>query len=68
MACGCNKNRNFKNNDRTVAPVGSITSASQLRQQAVPPQHPQPNPATANTEKRKSQALRRDAIRRALNK
>jgi hypothetical protein len=65
MACGCNKNRGvYRNSPSRLPSNGSITPASQLRQQAVPPKHP----AAANAEKNKIQSLRREAIRKALNK
>ena len=69
MACGCNKNRGVYRNNQTVRPSsarGNITSAQSLRQQAVPPPHPQSTQSMANAEKRKVQALRRDAIKKAL--
>ena len=77
MACGCSKNRGGGSRNGPVLRPTSVRSTSggiaagptptQLRAQAAPPQQPT-NAAGLSAERRKTQAIRRDAIRKALNK
>lgn len=78
MACGCSKNRGGGGRSGPVLrPTTTVRSTSggiaagptptQLRAQAAPPQQPT-NAAGLSAERRKTQAVRRDAIRKALNK
>ena len=69
MACGCNKRNGIYRSTPVARNSVTKTPAQALRQQAVPP----PSAQTANTivksaEQRRTHALRRDAIRKALNK
>ena len=73
--CGCNKNRGGRSG--ALRPTTTVRSTSggiaagptptQLRAQSAPPQQ-QTNAAGLSAERRKTQAIRRDAIRKALNK
>ena len=75
MACGCNKNKG--RSGAILRPTTTVRSSSggiaagptptQIRAQAAPSQQ-QTNAAGLSAERRKTQALRRDAIRKALNK
>lgn len=71
--CGCNKNKGRSGGFRpstAVRSTGGIASGptpTQLRAQSAPPQQ-QANAAGLSAERRKTQAIRRDAIRKALNK
>lgn len=77
MACSCKKG--IGNNSRTpiIRPVtttrsvtrgiASIQTPTEVRNQSLPPQTPV-NSGGVNLERRKTQALRRDAIRKSLNK
>jgi len=78
MACGCSKNRGgASRNGPVLRPTTSVRSTSggiaagptptQLRAQATP-SPPPANAAGLSAERRKVQAIRRDAIRKALNK
>lgn len=69
MACGCNKKNGIYRSTPTTRTNVQRTPSQLLRQQSVPP----PSAQTANTviksaEQRRTHALRRDAIRKALNK
>jgi|FreactcultureFD7_1027221.scaffolds.fasta_scaffold07027_5 hypothetical protein len=70
MACGCSKkaSRSTGSGNRSaVSPRGSsiVPSVSQLRS---PTNASQQNPGVLNAEQKRVQSLRRDAIRKALNK
>lgn len=74
MACGCNKNRGARSrpaigptNRSVTGGIASGPTPTQLRSQAAQPQQ-QTNAAGLSSERRKTQAIRRDAIRKALNK
>ena len=77
MACGCNKNKNARTTNLNAKTGGSIRSIpggnnsgvipSQVRSNQIAPQAPI-NTNGLNAERRKVQALRRDAINRALGK
>ena len=72
MACGCNKNRGARNGPvisprSTPGGISAGPTPTQLRAQSVQPQQ-QTNAAGLSSERRKTQAVRRDAIRKALNK
>ena len=71
--CGCKKNSTNRatsafrpNNTRTI--TGTVATISQLRNQQ--PQSPVAplNTGGLNAERRKTQALRRDAIRKSFNR
>lgn len=72
MACGCSKSKNVgiqrflpQNTRRNV--TGQISN--QLRNSGVAPQsNPAINEGSITAEQRKTQAIRRDAIRRALGR
>jgi hypothetical protein len=76
MACGCNKNKG--RSGAILRPTTTARSSSggiaagptptQIRAQAAAPSQQQTNSAGLSAERRKTQALRRDAIRRSLNK
>lgn len=66
--CGCRKGVKKKVSTASVRAAGiSAGPANQLRSQAVVPIS-QVNVAALSAERRKTQNLRRDAIRKALNK
>lgn len=77
MACGCKKGIAHKNRTPIIRPITSQRSIqrgiaaaktpTEARNASMTPQQPS-NPAGITAEKRKTQALRRDAIRKALNK
>ena len=65
MGCGCSKNKNFRSRN-VIRPAAATNNAnllnsSQLRAQSL-------NNTGLTAEKRKTQALRRAAIRKAFNK
>ena len=71
MACGCSKSRNVgiqrflpQNTRRTF----TAQVSNQTRNAGVAPQNPPINEGSLSAEKRKTQAIRRDAIRRALGR
>lgn len=78
MACGCNKNKGINRSGPSISPTtlrstsGGISAGptpTQLRAQSTPPlPQTQTNAAGLSAERRKTQAIRRDAIRKALNK
>ena len=62
MACGCSKNKNrVANAIRSGGAVRNVSSQARAGQSAI-------NPAAVAAEQKKIQAIRQDAIRRALNK
>lgn len=75
--CGCNKNKGRRSNGPVLRPTTSVRSTSggiaagptptQVRAQSLPSEAPT-SVAGLNAEKRKTQSIRRDAIRKALNK
>jgi hypothetical protein len=75
--CGCNKNKGRRSTGPTLRPSTSVRSTpggiaagptpTQVRAQSLPPETPT-SVAGLNAERRKTQSLRRDAIRKALNK
>jgi len=77
MACGCKKGVGSNSRTPLIRPVTSVRSVTrgvasartptEVRNQAVAPQTPV-NSGGVNLERRKVQALRRDAIRKSLNK
>lgn len=72
MACGCGKNKTKTPFIRSVTSARSVYAPSPRSpvvpvNQSVTPQQPI-NPAGINAEKKKVQSLRRDAIRKSLNK
>ena len=77
MACGCKKGVGSNSRTPMVRPItsarstkrglASVRTPTEVRNQAVPPQTPV-NSGGVNLERRKVQALRRDAIRKSLNK
>jgi hypothetical protein len=77
MACGCNKGKAFRTRTPAMIPMTSQRAQSggvaagltptQLRAQAMAPQQER-SPSGLVAEKRKVQAIRRDAIRKALGK
>ena len=77
MACGCGKGNNSRGRNPVIRPVtsarsvtGGIASArtpTEVRNQSLTPQTPI-NAGGINAEKRKVQALRRDAIKKSLGK
>lgn len=76
MGCGCKKNIGGRSGAimRPTTTVRSVTGGiasgptpTQLRAQAVPPPTTA-NAASLSAERKKTQSLRRDAIRRSLNK
>lgn len=79
MACGCNKNKGSSRSGPILRPTTTARSSSggiaagptptQIRAQAAAPsQQQQTNSAGLSAERRKTQALRRNAIRKSLNK
>jgi hypothetical protein len=77
MACGCGKGNTSRGRNPVIRPVisarsvtGGIASArnpTEVRNQSLTPQAPI-NAGGINAEKRKVQALRRDAIKKSLGK
>jgi hypothetical protein len=68
MACSCKRNTAPRNVGPALRPTsGGIVSASQAPTQFRTPATPQTG-AGLTADKRKTQSLRRDAIRKALNK
>lgn len=77
MACGCNKGTAFRSRTPVIRPVTSARSIqggiaaglspTQMRANSMVPQQPV-NQGGIDAERRKVQALRREAIRKALNK
>jgi len=78
MACSCNKGVKYKSRTPIVRSItsarstqggiaASMSPTQQRAQQAIPPQQPL-NQGGIAAEKRKVQALRRNAIRKAFNK
>lgn len=70
MACGCGKNNNSQRRSAAVTPQATqrlINGAATPTTQAIAPRADR-SPTGLNVEKRKTQALRRDAIRKALGK
>lgn len=77
MACGCKKGVGSNSRTPIIRPVTSVRSVTrgvastktptEIRNQTAPPQTPV-NAGGVNLERRKVQALRRDAIRKSLNK
>ena len=78
MACSCNKGVRYRSRTPIIRPTTSarstqggiaagMTPTQQRAQQAIPPQQPL-NQGGIAAEKRKVQALRREAIRKAFNK
>lgn len=63
MACGCSKNFSKFRTGNVIRPTNKSISgpAPQLRAQSL-------NTTGLNAERRKTQSIRRDAIRRSLNK
>lgn len=68
MACGCGRNNNV--NRRSVPVVPQVGQRAINPNQIVPAMTPRAErtPTGIHMEKRKTQALRRDAIRKALGK
>jgi hypothetical protein len=73
MACGCGRNNNSQRRSAAVTPQatqrlinGAATPATPATQAIAP--RADRSPTGLNVEKRKTQALRRDAIRKALGK
>ena len=77
MACGGNKGISNRSKTPIIRPITSARSATggiaatraptEVRNQSMTPAQPL-NSGGINAEKRKTQALRRDAIRKSLNK
>ena len=76
MACGCNKGggaHNYRSRPIMRSNIGNRgnivagTTPAQIRNNSMTPQSPR-NSGGISSEQRKTQALRRDAIRKALNK
>ena len=73
MACGCNKNSRRTTNSPAISPRNISGRIAATNAQARPQNSPQIpnqelNPSALNSERRKVQALRREAIRRTLGK
>jgi len=73
MACGCGRSGGGSYRSRPVTRLGGNrliqggTTPTQIANTAMTPQSPR-NAGGMNSEQRKTQVLRRDAIRKALNK
>jgi len=74
MACGCNKNARRTSNTPAIAPRNTTSRLSAAVNSQIRPQNSPVLPASninegsLNSERRKVQALRREAIRRTLGK
>lgn len=75
MACGCRKNKSSFRGGAPLRPTTNVRSSSgvssggtQLRSQQAQSPSPQLNAGGVSAERRKTQALRRDAIKKAFNK
>jgi hypothetical protein len=77
MACGCGKGNTTRGRTPVIRPVtsarsvtggiASVRTPTEVRNQSLTPQPPV-NAGGINAEKRKVQALRRDAIKKSLGK